>query len=88
MARKFNNADPTANTAIANVDKKRRTAATLTPAKQRNGRRILEEFPDAFAGLLPHEARQVALRAHQLAGNDVWAITAEHLAMARKAVGV
>lgn len=86
MGRRSNYSDPTASTAIGNVDRARRTAATLKPVKQRQGRRLLAEFPDVFAGLLPHEAKDVALKAHHLAGNDVWAITREHLEQAKAAI--
>lgn len=82
MARRYSNADPTANTAAKNVDRERKR----TRKPQRQGRRIVAEFPDIFDDLLMHEAKDLALKAHHLAGNDVWAITREHLEQARKAV--
>lgn len=86
MARRYNNADPTANTAAKNVDRERKRKDSLKPAKRRQGRRIIAEFPDIFDGLLMHEAKDVALKAHQLAGNDVWKIERTHLEQARAAV--
>lgn len=81
--RRYSPSDPTANTAIGNADGDRKRAAG---PRQRQGRRLLAEFPDIFNGLLPGEAKAVALHAHQLAGNDVWAITGEHLSQARAAL--
>lgn len=82
MAKRYSNADPTANTAAKNVDRERRR----TRKPQRQGRRIVAEFPDIFDDLLMQEAKDLALKAHHLAGNDVWAITREHLEQAREAV--
>lgn len=82
MARKFNQSDPTANKAIKKADRDRRDRQP----GQRQPRPITAEFPDIFTGLLPHEAKDVALHAHHLAGGDVWAINREHLEQARQAV--
>lgn len=51
--------------------------------KARKPRRLVQEFPHAFEGLIPWDALAVARRARTLAGNDVWAIEEHHVNQAR-----
>lgn len=87
-SKRFNTSDPTANKAISNADKaaKNRRAGVkpFTPHQTPEpARRLLtREFPALFAGLLPHEARMVGIKAFQAAGS-MEAITGEHLTAAR-----
>lgn len=49
---------------------------------ERQPRKLVQEFPHAFEGLLPFEALAVARRARSLAGST-WAIREHHLNQAR-----
>lgn len=66
--------DPTAEKAIANADKARKASPK---------RRLADEFPEIFDNLSDYGQRFVAMRAWGFAGENVWAITAEHLQKAR-----
>lgn len=46
-------------------------------------RKLVEEFPEVFEGLLPYEVYRVALRARELARGRVWDIEEHHLNQAR-----
>lgn len=48
----------------------------------RRPRKLVQEFPHAFEGLLPYEALKIARRALSLAG-DPWAIEEHHVNQAR-----
>lgn len=63
--------DPTANRAIAAADRR--------PVR----RKIVQEYPEVFEGLTDHQVRDVALLAHSMAGDNVWAIRGTHLRQAR-----
>ncbi|GAA5153878.1 hypothetical protein GCM10023340_36540 [Nocardioides marinquilinus] len=77
MSKRFNQSDPTANQAVANVMRERDRAPR---------RKLLAEFPDVFGDLMPHEAKKVALAAFVAADNDLLAITREHLEAAKREV--
>ncbi|GAA0978265.1 hypothetical protein ENKNEFLB_02819 [Nocardioides aquaticus] len=78
MARRLNQSDPTANRAVANVDRE---------AKAAPKRKLLHEFPEVFDDLSDYGCRFVAFRALGLAGDNVWAIRLEHLEKARAEYG-
>lgn len=86
MARRFNNADPTADAAIRRADRARARESRVKPSVTREKRFVVDEFAAEFAGLMDHEIRRVAVRALALADNDPWKIDAEHIVTARKAV--
>lgn len=65
---------------IAEVLRLRQVQAARTA---RGRRKLVQEFPDAFEGLLPYEIYRVALRARVLAGGRNWAIEEHHLNQAR-----
>lgn len=70
--------DPTGDRASANADK---------AAKSSRGRRLEDEFPEMFKGLNDYGRSWVATHAWGLAGNNPWAITADHLQKARAEYG-
>lgn len=78
--RRYSPADPTAAKAIGNVDRQGKVRASREKAR----RRIVEEFPEVFAGLNPAQKVTITLTAAKFPGiTDAWDITAEHLEQAK-----
>jgi len=83
MAKRYVSADPTAYAAVGRVMQSSKGYAKSAHPRRR---RIVEEFPDVFAGLSDGQVKLVAVGAAGLAGGDVWSIRREHLEQARATV--